>query len=319
MNHLLILKIAGTDLKHMTVHEENSLAPHKATVLSEIKAGVFPNAIFQQAYLDSDSKHIDEIIISHPGINDVWRSGFSLIEEALGQPNRDAREFSNLGDWIGKPASLMLPDGNAVVVTDAYKYLAMEGLFSAPVFFNWLDANTVLQQPGAVMSHLTARDAYYDQACRVLNGKRVFFGYVKAGDDNPVGNFAVTVDGLPYPSVEAVALAYNIPVEWVYDRLDSTDEQWRNWTYETDLVPAGAITAVNQAADVTPNQSEQYTGGGNPNAKQVSIRGKIYPSIVDAVRANADWDLTPSMIHRRLRQGDDAEIFYCDAEGNKIV
>jgi len=317
----------------MSVHPDAAVADTQVALINEVRAGVFPNAVFQETYNQSERQEVDVLIITPELMlktddhsptdyadychNQARTMAHALIAESAMQPNRSVQEFSNVGDWLGYPGVFSI-DKVPVYVTDIYKYMVKENKLKQHVLYSFESPTSILEDRG-IMTHLLPRDAYYDQAYRDINGKRVFFGYVKAGDDNPVGTFAIMVEGLPYPSVDAAALSYNIPVEWVYDRLDSTDPLWRGWIYDTTLVPTDTVTAVNQAADVTPNQSEQYTGGGNPNAKQVSIRGKVYPSIVDAVRANADWDLTPSMIHRRLRQGDNAEIFYCDAEGNKIV
>lgn len=333
MYSLLILSVADTNVKHLSIHDNTTLADDQSHLINEVRAGIFPNSVFQDAYNKSERQDVSVIVISPELMvqtaahspddykaychTEARRAGHALVAESAKTPNHSIQEFSNVGDWLGHPGVFSI-DSNPVQVTDIYKYMVKEGLLQRDVLYSFESPTSILEDRG-VMSHLLPRDAYYDQAYRDVNGKRVFFGYVKAGDDNPVGTFPIVVEGLPYPSIDAAALAYNIPVEWVYDRLDSTEARWHNWIYEATLYPTEVASSVNQAADVVPNQSEQYTGGGNPNAKQVSIRGKVYPSIVDAVRVNAGWDLTPSTIHRRLRQGDDTEIFYCDAEGNKIV
>lgn len=251
MNYLLILTVAGTDLKHMTVHEEQGFSKRKLDMVNDIKAGIFPNAIFQQAYLDSENRHIEEIVISHPDINEVWRNGFALIEEVLEAENRDARVFTNLGDWIGIPAKLFLPDGKSVIVTDAYKYLAMENLFNAKISVNWMDADEALKQPGVVMSHLTARDAFYDQTYMDKNGQRTFLRYEPRTDKSRESTLGehhhaatpVIVNGLEYPTIDAAALAYNLPGSTVFNRVNSGGDKWINWCYK-DRETAKSITYI---------------------------------------------------------------------------
>lgn len=269
MNYLLILTVAGTDLKHMTVHEEKGFSTRKLAMVNDTKAGIFPNAIFQQAYLDSDNRHIEEIVISHHDINEVWRNGFALIEEVLEAENRDARVFTNLGDWIGIPAKLFLPDGKSVIVTDAYKYLAMENLFNAKISVNWMDADEALKQPGVVMSHLTARDAFYDQTYVDKNGQRTFLRYEPRTDKSRESTLGanhhaatpVIVNGLEYPTIDAAALAHNLPAHVVYNRLNSASSNKSNWAYKDKQI--NAVTYILRHKD-----NPGFYIGSTSNGKQ---------------------------------------------------
>lgn len=240
MHHLLILKIAGTNVRHMTVHEEKGFGPAKLRMINEIKTGIFPNAIFQQAYVESDSKHIDELVMTSHDENEVWRVGFNEIKDLLNYSQQDIRNISNIGDWAGKPGAVNMPDGRTVYVTDVYKYIRMKDLYKESIRVMWLDAAEVLKQYETVQTHLMARDAFYDQAYVDTHGQRNFLRYSQRTDksrestlgENHHAAVSVIVDGLEYPTLDAVALAYNLPVATVTNRVDSAKDMWSEWQYK---------------------------------------------------------------------------------------
>lgn len=78
------------------------------------------------------------------------------------------------------------------------------------------------------------------------------------------------------------------------------------------------MSDVGKAQWSVPGRKEARSGAGNPFAKCVSIYGIVYGSVIDAVRAKAGG-LTDWVIRTRLKAGSDPAIFYCDAEGNKIL
>lgn len=318
MHHLLILTVAGTDVQYMKTFPADSIEAHQDRLIKEAQANIFPNAPFQKAYNDSQSQQIDAQVITNNAENTGVAAGYAVIDKLLSTNNQDIRKITNIGDWTSMPGVVSHNDGPAVTVTDVYKYIIMQDLFAAPLTVLWKVADSL--EPtyqDVVQSHLLARDEHYDQVYRDSNNLRHFFGYVRVGEDDPVGHVQVKVNGLLYPSIDAAALAYNLPIEWVYERLDNP--KWEGWSYANNVNPNPVMTTDNGAEAVVPNHAEQITGGGNPNARRVSIRGVVYGSIVDAVRDNADWDLTASAIHNALRSGNHEEIFYCDAEGNKVA
>lgn len=315
MYQLLILTVAGTTTQYMRSFPADSIEAHQDRLIKEAQANIFPNAPFQKAYNDSQSQQIDAQLITGEGSITGVISGYTIVDKLLSTAGQDIRTLTNIGDWAIMPGIVTRGTEPAVAVTDVYKYIAMQDMFTDALTVQWLPTDAVALNE-AVQSHLLARDEYYDQVYRDSNNLRHFFGYVRVGEDDPIGHVRVVINGLIYPSIDAAALAYNLPIEWVYERLD--DAKWEQWVYASNVTPNPVMTTDNGAEAVVPSHAEQITGGGNPNARRVSVRGVVYGSIVDAVRSNADWDLTASAIHSALRSGNHAEIFYCDAEGNKL-
>lgn len=237
--HLLMLEVAGTGIRHFTLHDDQQLAVIRVRCLKELQAGIFPNAIFQQAFNESGSHHVDEKIITGSDQGAVYHAGHGLIAELLADPRKDPRVVSNLGDWLGWPGYVRVKGEDQIAVSDVYKYMAMEELFNQALSVLITEVDYFEEKPKIVVSHLNARDAFYDQAYVDKNGVRSFLRYEPRTDksrestlgENHHAATSVTVYGYEYPTMDAAALAFNLPVSIVFNRVNSGKTEWMSWQY----------------------------------------------------------------------------------------
>lgn len=237
--HLLMLEVAGTGIEHFTLHDDEQLTAFKSRYLKELQAGIFPNAIFQQAFNESSSKQVNEKIITGDCESVVYHAGHRIIDEILANPNKDIRLISNIGDWLGKPGFMVLPDQRKIAVTDVYKYIITENLFTAPLVVSCTEVDYFVGKEDIIISHLIARDAFYDQAYVDKNGVRSFLRYEPRTDKtrestlgvNHHAAAAVRVEHNEYPTIDAAAFALNLPVSVVFNRVNSGKTEWIGWCY----------------------------------------------------------------------------------------
>lgn len=237
--HLLMLEVAGTGIQHYTLHDDAGLTAFRLRYLKELQAGIFPNAIFQQAFNESTSKQVNEKIITGDDEGTVYHAGHGLIAELLANPNKDVRVISNIGDWIGRQGYIRVAGEEQLAVSDVYKYMVMEKLFDKVVGVLITEVDYFEEPQKIIASHLIARDAFYDQAYVDKNGIRSFLRYEPRTDKSRESTLganhhaasAVKVDGYEYPTIDAAAFAFNLPANVVFNRVNSGKTEWMSWQY----------------------------------------------------------------------------------------
>lgn len=96
------------------------------------------------------------------------------------------------------------------------------------------------------------------------------------------------------------------------------DDLWANPAYREKMIVGAAKVNKSPEARIaygekmkaywaTPEAKAKRMGGGNPFAKQVSVLGIVYGSVMDAVRSGV---MSDTKVRRRLKDPDDKEVFY---------
>lgn len=253
---LLIMTVAGTGIKHMSVCPTAEAGSYALLINNELKIGVFANAIFQQAYNESTSKQVDQTVIECGTKENGMTSGIALLSELLADPRRDVREYSNAGTWLDIAGSVQVDNEPPENVTSIYKYMVQENLFDKAVKITMRlltaeDLHKGLPEDQYAQTHLSARDAFFDQEYVERNGARTFLRYEARTDKVREGVLGedhhsatpLLIKGLSYPTIDAAGLAFNIPGYTVFNRLNSGADKWVYWQYK-DREPAKCITYI---------------------------------------------------------------------------
>jgi len=445
MKGMLTLMAVGCNEMHITMMDSSEVLKHVDKVRELLKAGCFENLLLQNTYDNSLHKQLEHQFI---GLGEHA----SMIPAMMLDRAKVAytyREVVNIGDWLSRPGRLVTKTGKTITTTDLHKTIMRWNLPGTIESAEFLTVKDAVKTEGVELAHLYPRDDYYDRTPFEQVGVRSFMHYTKrsSGDTGARGtgenHFAakvIVVDGLEYPTMESVAIAYNLPSGTINTRVNSGSDKWANWYYrdkerarsvtyilrhrndprfyigyttspkirfnvhlskllnnkhgtpklqalaneigaeglypefvmegsetecrakEQELVTLykddplllnasmntkSAITdrtqdpLVNQRrieglrravstdehrskmstsvrdAWAVPGRKEARSGGGNPFAKKVSLKGVVYGSVIEAVKARipgyTDW-----VIRTSLKSGRLPELFFCDASGNKL-
>lgn len=215
-----------------------------------LKAGIFEGIQLQHVFNQSPDKMTEHTYM--PLDNEEACNNFiaERIREKL-YGTGDIREICNVGDHLDVPGVVIYGD-NRVVTTSIYKYICDHQLWAASIQIERMDAATALAYGDVcVMSHLSRRDYTFDKTV-VMNGGRSFLSTnvehnelepnrLKGAEHHRAA--AISIYGLPYPSMSEASVAFDIPRSAVLNYVNAASDKWKDWIY-TDRENKQATTYI---------------------------------------------------------------------------
>ncbi|AUG86060.1 hypothetical protein BOSOLAPHORUS_274 [Erwinia phage vB_EamM_Bosolaphorus] len=237
MYGLLILALPRSPYVHMSAMTADRFTELLPQLQKELDADIFPNVCFQGAFNVSNTRTVTQLFIPCSGLVAARELGYEQIRNILANPEKEVQHVTNIGDWLGIPGKVMFDnaDGSVdeVVVTDMYKYLVHERRERSVFRFSPIDLSITDTEP--LPTHLYPRDHFYDQVYLDKDGERAFLSYGSCGEEGcviePREEKPVQVYGVTYSSLDEVARCYNLPEQYVKERVESDSLEWLEWSY----------------------------------------------------------------------------------------
>ncbi|AUG87026.1 hypothetical protein MORTIMER_278 [Erwinia phage vB_EamM_Mortimer] len=234
MYGLLILALPRSPYVHMSAMTADRFTELLPQLQKELDADIFPNVCFQGAFNVSNTRTVTPLFIPCNGLVSARELGYEQIRNILANPEKEIQHLTNIGDWLGRPGRLMFGDDDqGVLVTDMYKWLLQAGKVRLSFRFQPIYLADVAGE--VIPTHTYPRDHFYDQVYLDKDGERAFLSYGSCGEEGcviePREEKPVQVYGVTYSSLDEVARCYNLPEQYVKERVESDSLEWLEWSY----------------------------------------------------------------------------------------
>lgn len=241
------ITIPQSPIVYLWIATKREFYRYQGTTLNYLKAGEFPNVIFQKAFNNSSIKQVDVLYIP---ANDTYHEARVRLCEFItneyrlkATPFKAALCIANLGMIYDIPATVTIDDVS-VFTNSAYKYIT-SGESGCDVDHSVIHISpcypTDRNHDRPPQDQLGARDDRFDRNFLDRDGERTFIHYEPITQDDRIyitvcghanqitDQSPLVIDGLNYPTVNAAALAHDLPVRTAYMNAataKSTPVQW---------------------------------------------------------------------------------------------